>query len=546
MSQFFRYPASGASAANPSTGANGTTAPTSSTEIAGINPLGNLQPLQTNAAGDLKVDINTADFGPLHVIVDSSALPAGGATATLQTAGNTSLATISTNTPAVGQKTMAGSSPVVIASDQSAIPMSLASSPLPTGAATSANQTNATQKTQIVDGAGAVIASQTVNSINRLAVSLAAGVIPGAAAPTYMDQVGGTDGTLARAFSVDTTGKLNVNTISGAISLPTGASTSALQTPGNTSVASIDTKTPALGQALAAGSLPVVLTAAQLTTLTPLATVTANQGAVGTAAWLVQPPAATVANGSVTSAVVLFTQDCSQLQSGSVHITSMGTGNTLTFQVSNDNATWFSCAMMPGGDLTGIIASFTTTVGSFTTQLNSRYFRAIVTVYGSGTVAATAYFKSFGNSPNSVGGYVTAQLYDGAGSSVTLGSKVSASSLPVVIASDQAGITIKQGGSNVANAPIRNDYTVTAVTVGSYVQLTAATTLTCNQLQVFDSSGQTLALATGAAGSEVVQFYIFPGGNGPVPLAIPAGTRVSVKAISANASVGELDVNFFT
>ena len=37
------------------------------------------------------------------------------------------------------------------------------------------------------------------------------------------------------------------------------------------SVSSIDTKTPALGQALAAASVPVVLTAAQITTLTPIA-----------------------------------------------------------------------------------------------------------------------------------------------------------------------------------------------------------------------------------------------------------------------------------
>ena len=59
--------------------------------------------------------------------------------------------------------------------------------------------------------------------------------------------------------------------------LPSGASTSANQDTGNTSVASIDTKTPALGQALAAASVPVVLTAAQLTTLTPLATVAATQ-----------------------------------------------------------------------------------------------------------------------------------------------------------------------------------------------------------------------------------------------------------------------------
>ena len=52
-----------------------------------------------------------------------------------------------------------------------------------------------------------------------------------------------------------------------------------------TSTASIDAKIPSLGQALAAGSVPVVLTAAQLSTLTPLSTVAATQS--GT--WTIQP-----------------------------------------------------------------------------------------------------------------------------------------------------------------------------------------------------------------------------------------------------------------
>lgn len=52
----------------------------------------------------------------------------------------------------------------------------------------------------------------------------------------------GDDGTNIQSLSVDTTGKLNLNNISGAISLPTGASTSALQTTGNASLASIDSK----------------------------------------------------------------------------------------------------------------------------------------------------------------------------------------------------------------------------------------------------------------------------------------------------------------
>lgn len=53
--------------------------------------------------------------------------------------------------------------------------------------------------------------------------------------------------------------------------------TSAKQDTGNTSVASIDTKTPALGQALAAASVPVVLTAAQISTLTPVTGLTDTQ-----------------------------------------------------------------------------------------------------------------------------------------------------------------------------------------------------------------------------------------------------------------------------
>lgn len=56
--------------------------------------------------------------------------------------------------------------------------------------------------------------------------------------------------------------------------LPSGASTAAKQDTGNTSLSSIDGKVPALGQALAAASVPVVLTAAQIATITPPAAIT--------------------------------------------------------------------------------------------------------------------------------------------------------------------------------------------------------------------------------------------------------------------------------
>lgn len=58
------------------------------------------------------------------------------------------------------------------------------------------------------------------------------------------------------------------------VNLPTGASTSAKQDTGNTSLSNIDNKTPALGQALSGASSPVVLPAAQITALTPPAAIT--------------------------------------------------------------------------------------------------------------------------------------------------------------------------------------------------------------------------------------------------------------------------------
>lgn len=68
-----------------------------------------------------------------------------------------------------------------------------------------------------------------------------------------------------------------INVTNASLPLPTGASTAIRQDTGNTSLSSIDGKTPSLGQQVAAASSPVVLTAAQLATLTPLSTVAVTQ-----------------------------------------------------------------------------------------------------------------------------------------------------------------------------------------------------------------------------------------------------------------------------
>ncbi len=93
---------------------------------------------------------------------------------------------------------------------------------------------------------------------------------------------------------------------------------------------------------------------------------------------------------------------------------------------------------------------------------------------------------------------------------------------------------------------VRNDYSSVNVTTAAYVELIASTGSEINQLEIFDSSGETLKLALGAAASEVDLLLVTPGGNGIIPVNIPAGTRVSIKAVSATASVGEIDINCYS
>jgi trimeric autotransporter adhesin len=107
---------------------------------------------------------------------------------------------------------------------------------LPTGASTAANQTSVQsapgtpQTTAItIQGNASGVAVPISGTVTATNPSVSA---TGAAVPADATMIGGTDGTDLRAVSTDATGKLNINNISGTVSLPTGAATSANQTNG--------------------------------------------------------------------------------------------------------------------------------------------------------------------------------------------------------------------------------------------------------------------------------------------------------------------------
>jgi hypothetical protein len=67
-----------------------------------------------------------------------------------------------------------------------------------------------------------------------------------------------------------------------------------------------------------------------------------------------------------------------------------------------------------------------------------------------------------------------------------------------------------------------------------------------SEIEIFDSSGQTMELSYGpAAGSEANLLYIVPGGNGRMPLTLAKGARLAIQAVSGNATGGELIINLW-
>jgi len=111
----------------------------------------------------------------------------------------------------------------------------------------------------------------------------------------------------------------------------------------------------------------------------------------------------------------------------------------------------------------------------------------------------------------------------------------SAVTQPVSISS----VPAESGRSKVLLATI--NYVSTNVTTSAYTEITASTTGAINRLYIADTSGSALIIAVGGAGSEVDQLYVGPGGSdAPYELNVPSGSRLSIKALDANATSGRL------
>ena len=106
--------------------------------------------------------------------------------------------------------------------------------------------------------------------------------------------------------------------------------------------------------------------------------------------------------------------------------------------------------------------------------------------------------------------------------------------------------TLKAGASYQNSA--RLDYSATNVDNAIWTELIASVGATeIKEITLFDGGGFAMELGIGAASSEVRALLIPPGGfNGKFKFTIPAGSRLSIRAIgSALVNAGEIDINLF-
>lgn len=486
----------------------------------------------------------------LHVVIDSGSITANAGTnlntslLALESGGN--LASINTKVPALGQALSAASVPVVLPAAQLAAltPLSTVTVTQAVGtslhavidsgsisvgnfpASTVVTQPVGTNLHTVVDsgivalsaGAALIGSVKITDGTNTVAVGAAGNILVSGAAATgsppalnpitvsgvdaagnkqYLKQVTGTN-----ALVVDGSAVTQPVSISGTITTTgtvtanagTNLNTSLLALESGGNLASINAKVPALGQALAAASVPVVLTAAQLTTLTPLASVVVTQ-----------------ATGTNLHVVV----DATVLPTGA------STSANQTTEIAALNSV--TANQLSGFQKTLIVDNTTVPFGPAMVLNSVNYLP--VTLPSTSTPASAVPLRGVSITGKDAAG--NAQII----ATNTLGQIINAPISPV--------------GRAVATL-VRNDYSVTPVTTTVYVQLVASTVGLINLVELFDSSGQTLVFAVGAAGSEVNQFFINPGGNGIVSLAVPLGSRISIKAVTASATAGYININMYS
>jgi hypothetical protein len=382
--------------------------------------------------------------------------------------------------------------------------------------ATAAAQTDGTQKSQIVDGAGNVISSTS----NALDVNLKSPVIVDVNLDEADDSVAvfGYDGTVNRAIKTDASGELQVDILSSA--LPTGAAT-------ETTLNAIKTAVELIDNTVSGNELQVDIVSSAL-----------PSGAATETTLLAIEADTTSLAGCVSGSEVQVDVVSSALPSGAATETTLGAVKTSVELI--DDAVVSDGAVFAGKGL--IIAGVTAGGVAQIIETNASGHVHVADGGGSLTVDATSWPLPTGAATESTLSTLNGKVTDCNTGAVTISTalpsgtntigKIDVNTLSVVDLLD-AGI-LDTSSTNIngsASAP---------------TQVVASTAAATKKLQLLDTTGAFIGVYTGAALSEVLELVMGPGSDQTIEHSIPAGTRISLKRLDSTTAIssGIVAINF--
>lgn len=392
---------------------------------------------------------------------------------------------------------------------QGELQIDVLSSALPSGAATSAIQTDGSQKTQIVDGSGNVISS----TANALDVNLKSPITVDVSLDDSNDSVlvYGFDGTANQPLKTDASGELQIDVLSSA--LPSGAATEATLATLATqaTLSSIDGKIVNCDTAdvtVSACALPTgAATEFTLGLVATEATAASINGYVSTLA-------GTVAGSELQVDVV-----SSALPSGAATSAAQTDGSQKTQIVdgAGDICDVKELSVALAGTDKGLVTN--TIIHGETTGGGGGYVDVKVTPSGALTTEST------------LAGLDAA----------VLGQDTMANSLPVVLASDQSSIPVSLAALSVVDlldaGILDTSSTNIPGSASSPVQVIASTAAPIKALQLLDTTGAFIGVYVGGVGVEVLQLVMGPGSDQTIQHSISSGSRVSLKRLDSTTAV---------
>ncbi len=360
------------------------------------------------------------------------------------------------------------------------------------GVRTAAQISNATGAADF--GAG-VVGTQTLRTI----IASDQSAIPASQSGTWTVQAAqsgswtvSVSGTVTVSGTVAATqsGTWNITNISGTISLPTGASTEAKQDTGNTSLASIDSKFGTLGQKNMAGSAPV--------------TIASNQSAI---------PASQSGNWNI-----LDISGTISLPTGASTLTAQNTGN----------------ASLSSLDTKAVQEALNYGVATGALRVAAQPGNASgIADFNAGTTGAQTPRASVNITRN--------------GTELSYNTGASDANTQRVVLADESKAARGLAAIQLTSSsvfPYYQDFSSATLPTATWTQVIASLGSDVNWISVSNNSSSFIQLGVGAGASEVEWFRIPPGGvPSGIPLRIASGSRIAIKAATADITDGFLSIS---